>query len=174
LKDIELKLISELMKNSRRSDRELARALGMSQPTITRTRLRLEKQGYIGEYTMLPNCQQLGLHICAINFVKLKEPLDSKKLDEARKFGLEFAGNHFSEVVVAERGRGLGYQAVLISFHKDYAAYVSFLDKLSKMHLIGDPDIESFLINLDDTTHYRRLTFSTLANHILALKENML
>jgi DNA-binding Lrp family transcriptional regulator len=160
------------MKNSRRSDRELARALGISQPTITRTRQRLEKQGYIGEYTMLPNYQKLGLHICAINFVQLRGPLDIKKLAEARKFGLEFAENHFPEVVVAERGRGVGYQAVLVSFHEDYAAYVSFLDKLSKMHLIGDPNIESFLINLDDTIHYRRLTFSTLANYILTLKEN--
>jgi DNA-binding Lrp family transcriptional regulator len=34
MKDIELRLISELMKNSRRSDRELAKAIGISQPTI--------------------------------------------------------------------------------------------------------------------------------------------
>ena len=36
VKDAELKLISELMKNSRRSDRELAKAIGVSQPTIGR------------------------------------------------------------------------------------------------------------------------------------------
>jgi transcriptional regulator with PAS, ATPase and Fis domain len=34
LKDIELKLISELMKNNRRSDRELARAIEISQPNF--------------------------------------------------------------------------------------------------------------------------------------------
>jgi DNA-binding Lrp family transcriptional regulator len=34
--NVELRLISELMQNSRRSDRELARALGISQPTVTR------------------------------------------------------------------------------------------------------------------------------------------
>jgi DNA-binding Lrp family transcriptional regulator len=32
MKVIELKLVSELMKNSRRNDRELARAIGTSQP----------------------------------------------------------------------------------------------------------------------------------------------
>ena len=37
LKDVELKLFSELMKNSRRSDRELAKVIGVSQPTVTRT-----------------------------------------------------------------------------------------------------------------------------------------
>ena len=36
VKDVELKLISELMKDSRRSDRELAKAIGVSQPTISR------------------------------------------------------------------------------------------------------------------------------------------
>jgi DNA-binding Lrp family transcriptional regulator len=47
LKDIELRLISELVKNSRRSDRELAKVLGISQPTVSRARMRLEKQGLI-------------------------------------------------------------------------------------------------------------------------------
>jgi DNA-binding Lrp family transcriptional regulator len=36
MKDVELKLISELMKNSRRSHRELAHAIGVSQPTVSR------------------------------------------------------------------------------------------------------------------------------------------
>jgi DNA-binding Lrp family transcriptional regulator len=37
MKETALKLIAELMKNSRRSDRELAKAVGVSQPTVTRT-----------------------------------------------------------------------------------------------------------------------------------------
>jgi DNA-binding Lrp family transcriptional regulator len=43
------------MKNSRRSDRQLAKALGVSQPTVSRTLERLEKQGMIREYTVIPN-----------------------------------------------------------------------------------------------------------------------
>lgn len=42
MKSIELKIVSELMKNSHRSDRELARRIGTSQPTVTRVRTRLE------------------------------------------------------------------------------------------------------------------------------------
>ena len=44
VKDVELKLVSELIKNSRRSDREVARVLGLSQPTVGRMIKKLEKR----------------------------------------------------------------------------------------------------------------------------------
>jgi DNA-binding Lrp family transcriptional regulator len=47
LKDVELKLLSELLKDSRRSDRELAKVVGVSQLTVTRVRSKLEKSGVI-------------------------------------------------------------------------------------------------------------------------------
>lgn len=43
MKKVELKLLSELMKNARRSDRDLAKVSGTSQPIVTRARNRLEK-----------------------------------------------------------------------------------------------------------------------------------
>jgi len=36
-----LRLLLELLKDSKRSDRELAKVLGVSQPTVSRTRSRL-------------------------------------------------------------------------------------------------------------------------------------
>ena len=47
MKDFELKLISELMRNSRIGDRELAKALGASLSRVVRTRRKLEKVGAI-------------------------------------------------------------------------------------------------------------------------------
>jgi DNA-binding Lrp family transcriptional regulator len=47
VKEIELKLVAELLKNSHRSDRELAKALGVSQPTISKLTERLRKMGAI-------------------------------------------------------------------------------------------------------------------------------
>jgi DNA-binding Lrp family transcriptional regulator len=44
LKAVELRLISELMKNSQRSDRELAKAIGVSQPTISRVKKSWKKK----------------------------------------------------------------------------------------------------------------------------------
>ena len=43
LRDFELKIVSELMKNSRRSDRELPKAVGLSQPSVSRIIRKLEK-----------------------------------------------------------------------------------------------------------------------------------
>jgi len=40
-------LLLELLKDSKRSDRELARVLGVSQPTVSRMRSRLVKEGMI-------------------------------------------------------------------------------------------------------------------------------
>jgi DNA-binding Lrp family transcriptional regulator len=64
MKDVELKVVIELIKNSHRSDRELARAVGVSQPTLSRTRKKLEKQGMIKEYTIIPTIQGLVLRSC--------------------------------------------------------------------------------------------------------------
>jgi DNA-binding Lrp family transcriptional regulator len=47
MKGVEVRIIAELMKNCRRSDRELAQAIGVSQPTVSRTIERLEREGVI-------------------------------------------------------------------------------------------------------------------------------
>jgi DNA-binding Lrp family transcriptional regulator len=47
MKDVELKLISELLKDSHRSDRELAKAVGVSQPTVSRLISKLRKETWI-------------------------------------------------------------------------------------------------------------------------------
>src|SRR4030066_1497567 len=73
LKKIELMVIAELMKNSRRSDRELAKALHTSQPTVSRTIKRLEKMGIIKEYTMIPDFSKLGYKIMGITQMKVEE-----------------------------------------------------------------------------------------------------
>jgi len=47
MKGIELKLVSELLKNSRRSDRDLAKTIEVSQPTVSRLLKKLKKDGII-------------------------------------------------------------------------------------------------------------------------------
>jgi DNA-binding Lrp family transcriptional regulator len=49
-----LRLLKEMLKDSKRSDREIAKSLGVSQPTVTRTRAQLEKE-YIETYTVIPD-----------------------------------------------------------------------------------------------------------------------
>ena len=82
MKNIELHLISELMKNSRRSDRELAKQLRVSQPTVTRIRNRLEKEGIIREYTIIPDFAKLGYQMASVTFAKLKETPSGKTFED--------------------------------------------------------------------------------------------
>ena len=49
-KELAQQSLRELVKNSKRSDRELAKVLKVSQSTITRTRRKLEQSGLIQEY----------------------------------------------------------------------------------------------------------------------------
>ena len=71
LKRIELRLVAELMKNSRKSDRELAKILGISQPTVTRIRNKLEREGVIREYTAIPDGVIISLHRDYTSFQQL-------------------------------------------------------------------------------------------------------
>jgi DNA-binding Lrp family transcriptional regulator len=171
LKDLELRLISELMKNSRRSDRELAKALRVSQPTVSRIRIRLEKEGILREYTAIPDFNKLGYHIFALTFFRWKEGLDEKEKEEARRWALKKAPSTHPNAIVIERGLGLGYDSFIASFHRDFGAYRKFVDEVKNTPYTNSTTIQSFLVNLDDKIHYRYLTLSTLAKHILETKE---
>lgn len=166
MKDIELMLISELMRNSRRSDRDLAKAMRVSQPTVTRLRTKLEKAGVIKEYTIIPDFSKLGYHLCSFTFAKFREPPGL----EAMRKAIEASGHRLSEIpqaVMIERGMGLGANGIVVSLHKDYTSYLEFQRWIRQFSFITQYELESFLINLDDDVHYRYLTFSTLAKHML-------
>ena len=172
MRDIELKVLSELIKNSRRSDRELAKAMGSSQPTVTRARRRLEKEGYIREYTMIPDFSKLGYKIMALTFVKLGKGLNPEEVDKARKIAQESMKRSPFATVMLERGQGLGHEGVIISYHEDYASCMNLRRSLRKYTFLDLSSVETFMISLDDNVHYRPLTFYALAEHLLEMKQN--
>lgn len=174
MKDLELKLISELMKNSRRSDRELARAIGVSQPTVSRMIRKLEKEGYIGRYTLLPNFNKLGYRILAITFVKTGRAITPKEREKARTLAGEVMEKGPFQIVMAERGMGLGYDGVFMSYHRDYSEYVELMNWFRQFESFGFFDVgatASFIVNLDDKVRYHPLDFATLAEHLVVKKE---
>src|SRR5271169_499223 len=71
LKPIDYKILFELMKDSHRSDRQLAKSLGVSQPTVTRRRAMLE-ENFIEGYTVIPKFGQIGFEMAALTFLKSK------------------------------------------------------------------------------------------------------
>jgi len=165
MKKVELKLISELMKNSRQSDRNLAKVIGVSQPTVTRIRNKLEKEGYIREYTMIPDFSKLGYKIMAITFA-LSRFLEKEEAERAGKTLADSVKDKQFEFIMLERGDGLGFDGVVISLHEDYASYLKVLEWLRQFDFLEMKKINSFLINLEDNVRYRPLTFSTLAKLI--------
>lgn len=168
LKDIEIELISELMKNSRVSDRELARKLNVSQPTVSRVRQRLEKKGIIRDYTMLPDLTRVGYEIMALTFVRLKHVLSDEEIEGAKNVIKETLRAMPLDVIMLERGMGMDYDGVIISNHMSYTAYSEFLELLRRTGFIDVEQMGRFLVDLKDKVRFLPLNFSLLAQSIAA------
>jgi DNA-binding Lrp family transcriptional regulator len=171
MKNTELRLVCELMKNAKKSDRELAKDIGVSQPTVTRLRGRLEKDGVIKEYTMIPDFRKLGLEIMAVTFVKFNETLTPEMIDEVTKAGHELEKKSPTPTIMIMSGLGLGYDGVFISFHEDYSSFLKLLDQTKQLPFLDTTRLDSFLVSLPEEYQYRHLTLSNLANYLLKTKE---
>jgi len=171
MKKTDWRLISELMKNSRRSDRELAGAIGVSQPTVSRTIKKLEKEGYIKEYTIIPDFNKLGYEIIALTFVKLKSGLSPEEIAKAKKIAAERLKEGSLEIVMVERGTGMGYDGVFLSLHENYSSYLKFKKALEEDIYLDASITENFLISTRREVHFRPLTFAALAKHLIMMKE---
>jgi Lrp/AsnC family leucine-responsive transcriptional regulator len=162
LKDTELRLIRALITDSRKSDRELAKKIGVSQPTVSRIRERLEKGGYI-EYTGVPNLEKLGFEILAMTFANWKnQHYPDTRTSAAKKFIM----NHPNLIFVSS-GSGMSSDRVAISVHKDYSDYSKFMSEVKSewgefMNVIG-----TFVVSLVGNIPLRSLTFKYLADCLL-------
>jgi DNA-binding Lrp family transcriptional regulator len=166
-----LELISELMKNSRRSDRELAKVLRVSQPTVSRTMERIKKRGLIREFTIIPDFQKLGYQLVAFTLVRTKSGLSTEELEKARQISLrDMREKSPPEIVLFERGLGGGYTSIIVSFHHDYTEYSRLKERMKEYPFLDHRATMSFLMDLNDNVHYRYFTFSTLAKHLLTPK----
>jgi len=168
LRDVELKLISELMKNSRRSDRELAKVLGISQPTVTRTRTRLEKEGYIKEYTMIPDFRALGYTIMGATFLDLGEPFTEERFKEIRKITTKIEERNPHAALLAVNGLGEDKNRLFITFYENYADYAEAMKLTRQLPFVDVERMESLLVDLNDETNYRLLSMSAIAEHLQA------
>ena len=172
LKEIELRVIAELMKNSRRSDRELAKALHMSQPTVSRAIKRLEKEGIIKEYTMIPDFAKLGYKIMGITQMKVKEESEDSTEAEftaVRTMEKERVHANFMAVI----GTAAHKNRTFVTFYKSYSAYSEGMRVAKRLPFYKGEEIESFLVDLEVGRQYRLLTMSEIARHILQESKNV-
>ena len=170
MKDVELKLLCELMKDSRRSDRELAKAVGVSQPTVTRTRGKLEKEGYIKEYTIIPDFRKLGYNVMGVTLLKHNEPVTEERSAELRKAVIETEKQNPHASLMAVSGMGLQKNKLFITLYEDYSAYWHAMQLAKAIPHIVVESLESFLVDLNDESNYRLLSMAAIARH-LSLKE---
>jgi len=136
------RLLSELLKDSKRSDRELSKILKTSQPTVSRMRQTLVRNGLIQEFTAIPDLTKLGFEILAISSFRTTE---SKEIAErAAQWTLSKPN-----VLFAARVEGTGRNGVMISIHKNYADYVNFIREVKNEGEGIIRDHDSLLISLD-------------------------
>jgi len=143
MKERMMRLLSEYLKDSKRGDRELAKVVGVSQPTITRMRQRLVKEGAIKHFTVIPDFVKMGYEIMAISWVKTKVLVATELEEKAEEYW-----KNYPNVIFASRAEGNGKNGVLISLHKSYADYSSFITE--NLREWGDyiQEYETALINL--------------------------
>lgn len=151
LKSIDYKLLGELLKNSRRSDRELAKALGTSQPTVTRRRANIEKN-FIDGYTAIPKWEKIGFEIVAFTLVRHNITYAKPEVREAAFRKVEEWMMKQPNVVFAIDGQGMGWDGIFVSFHKNYSEFIEFMKKHNSELSEFLIDCQSFISNISPTT----------------------
>jgi DNA-binding Lrp family transcriptional regulator len=147
IRDIDRRILQELIKNSKVSDRQLGKKLGISQATITRRRKMLERE-IIQDYTFIPNWSRLGYEIFAISLIKSKTSLaTTQKYNAVRKKGQEWLMQQPS-VLMAGGCQGPGVNAFNISVHRNYADFDDFVQRFKLEWGEAIDDIQTVLINL--------------------------
>jgi len=164
LSGLDYKILFELMKNSKISDRKLAKKIGVSQPTVTRRRARLEREGVL-EYTAIPNFEKLGLGIIAFSFTKWNPEFYQVSKEEFARKTAEYVKKRPNLILVSS-GRGLGMTRMSMSIHTDYADLVKFTKdaKTEWGPYVGE--IESFIISVGADRFLRKLTFKHLPEYL--------
>ena len=148
----------ELLKDSKRSDRELAKVLGVSQPTITRMRHKLVEEGIIREFTVIPDFIKLGFKIMAITIAKAKTTLTSEEQEKARTLVLENPN-----VIFVASANGMGRNGVMISLHRNYSDFVRFMSDLKSESMGYMENVDNMLISLMSGDVVKPLSLSYLA-----------
>jgi DNA-binding Lrp family transcriptional regulator len=152
-----LRLLLELIKGARRSDRELAKILKTSQPTVTRKRTMLEREGYVKEYTVIPDLEKMGYEIMAVTFLAFSETR-AELTERAR----EWCKGQPS-IIYAAGGEGFGMHSVMVSVHRDYSSFSRLVTKLREDWQPNLKNMQSFLMSVSSREQvYKAFSFRYL------------
>lgn len=135
-----------------KSDRAIAKVLGVNNSTLSKRRKKLEREGYIKEYTFLPDFHKMGLEVIAFSFASTSEVVPQENL----KFLHELAQNMPEMLCLYEDHDAEGTNWFAVTVHKNSDEFIELFknvqEKLSSLHYV--PHIES-----------KRLVFHTNISH---------
>ena len=151
----------ELMKNAKKSDRDIAKKLGISQPTVTRIRKKLEKN-VIKTYTAIPVLSEIGIKIISFNFVRCDNP----------KINIEACMKQMAKtnpkITFISSGKGMGKDCLIVTLHRDYRDYVDFLTSIKAQCKGVKPIFDSFVV---PTSKDHVLDFTMPVTYLMKRKE---
>ncbi len=149
MQPLDYRILSQLLQNSKVTDRKLATILGSSQPTVSRRRRQLEK-AVVDGYTVVPKLEEMGYEIIALTFIAGKrEQLTKPKFQKAQKKAKEW---HFAHpnVLYAGAGQGMGeWTGLVVSIHRNYSDFVEFKKQHDTRFGKFLKETRSFLISID-------------------------
>jgi len=167
LKDIDFKIISELMKNSKISDRKLSKVVGVSQPTVSRKRAWLEKEELL-VFTAIPDLVKLGFELMAFKFYSWTPEATLERCQNGGKI-MKKLSTYLSQhpnIIFASKGQGFGMQKMMISLHENYTNYVKLMNNVHEEWGMYLHESKSFIVSLKEDVTGRQLTFKSLVEYI--------
>ena len=165
-KDINHEILSKLMKNARISDRQMAREIGVSQPTITRRRAKLEREGILN-YRLIPNFKKLGIEIMAFILLVWKREAHDKLLKE-EDYNSRIQGffSKHPNIVFASSGQGLGMTRMAITVHKSYSDYVKFMSSIDEQWGKYLARCDSFIVSFTSDKILKQFAFENIIEYL--------
>ncbi|MFH1848592.1 MAG: Lrp/AsnC family transcriptional regulator [archaeon] len=143
MNELNKKILRELTTNSRQSDRLISKKLKITQPTVSRLRKKLEKDGLIERYTLIPNLEKIDIEFVTFITLQWKDYSQAKKLEEFNHFL-----KHDKRVLFSAPGEGFEDKTkIIMTFHKNYRSYELFLREIRANWKDYVESMDSFLVS---------------------------
>lgn len=133
----------------------------------------MEKEGYIKEYTIIPQFEKLGFQIMSFTLAKLKKQVSEDTIMETRKELRKTIPREHVSTILTMRGIDLSANYMISAFHESYDAYLRFLDLIRRQPILEVTETRTCIASLTEN-QFRPLTFSALAEYVAKMrtKEN--
>ena len=155
------KLLFALIKESRRSDKDLAKSIGLSQPSVSRKRAWLEEKGFIKEYTITPNLAKMGFELLVFTMVDFNQPLTVETNVSARKWV-----EKEPSVLFWADGEGAGIDSLMVSIHRNYGDFSKFMSQFRLDWQANTKTIQNFYVSFGRTEQFiRHFSFRYLQDY---------